>query len=130
MVTARDVSKRFGDQVALRGFDLRVPEGSVCGLLVRDPQAVVAVQILVWPFAFLSSAFAAPSTMPGWVGTVAELNPISSTATAARELFANPVFAGDSWVAQHAILLAVLWPLALTAVFAPLAARRYRHLGD
>jgi ABC-type multidrug transport system permease subunit len=103
--------------------------GIFLGLAARDPQAVVAVQVLVWPIGFLSSVFVAPSTMPGWLGTIAEWNPISSTATAVRELFGNPGFAGGSWVADHALLMAVAWPVALTLVFAPLAARRYRGLG-
>lgn len=104
--------------------------GIYLGLAAKDPQAVVAVQILVWPVGFLSSVFVAPSTMPGWLGAIAEWNPISSTATAVRELFGNPGFAGGSWIADHALLMAVLWPLVLTAVFAPLAALRYRRLGD
>jgi ABC transporter DrrB family efflux protein len=104
--------------------------GIYLGLVAKDAQAVVAVQILVWPVGFLSSVFVAPSTMPGWLGTIAEWNPISSTATAVRELFGNPGFAGSSWVAEHALLMAIVWPLVLTALFAPLAALRYRRLGD
>jgi ABC-2 type transport system permease protein len=104
--------------------------GIYLGLVARDPQAVVAVQILVWPVGFLSSVFVAPSTMPSWLGATAEWNPISSTATAARELFGNPGFGGSSWIAEHAVLMAIIWPLVITAVFAPLAAQRYRRLGD
>jgi len=44
-------------------------------------------------------------------------------------LFGNPGVGGDSWPADHALLLAVAWPLLLIAVFAPLAIRRYRRLG-
>jgi ABC-type multidrug transport system permease subunit len=98
------------------------------GLVARDPSAVVAVQILVWPLAFASNAFVDPATMPGWLGAVAEWNPLSATVGAARELFGNPGWDGDSWAAQHSVLLAVLWPVLLVAVFGPLAARRYRRL--
>lgn len=104
--------------------------GIYLGLLARDPQAVVAVQVLVWPVGFLSSAFADPSTMPGWLGSIAAFNPLSATATAARDLFANPQFDGGGWAAENAIVLAVAWPIVLTAVFAPLAVRRYQRLGD
>jgi ABC-2 type transport system permease protein len=104
--------------------------GIYLGLAVKDPQAVVAVQILVWPLGFLSSVFVAPSTMPDWLGTIAEWNPVSSTATAIRELFGNPGLSESSWIAGHAPLMAIVWPLVLTALFAPLAARRYRRLGD
>ena len=41
--------------------------------------------------------------MPGWLGTIAEWNPLSATVAATRELFGNPGWGGDSWVAQHAL---------------------------
>ncbi|WP_409332623.1 ABC transporter permease [Trujillonella humicola] len=102
--------------------------GVYLGLLVRDPASVVAVQILVWPFAFLSNAFVATSTMPGWLATVAEWNPLAATVTAVRELFGGPVGAGGGWATEHAAVLAVAWPVLLTAVFAPLAVRRWQAL--
>ncbi|GAA2168393.1 ABC transporter permease [Actinomadura napierensis] len=102
------------------------------GLVARGPESVTMIQMLVWPVGFLSSALAAPSTMPGWLGAVAEWNPMSATVTACRDLFGDPSLAalsGDSWAARHSVLLAVAWPLAITAVFFPLAVRRYRALG-
>ena len=102
--------------------------GIYLGLLLKTPEAAVAVQILVWPVGFLSSAYAAPETMPGWLGTIAEWNPMSATVSAARELFGNPGWGGESWMAQHAILMAVVWPLVLTAVCFPLSVARYRRL--
>ena len=102
--------------------------GVYVGLLLTGPEGLVAVQILVWPVGFLSSAFVAPSTMPAWLGALAEWNPLSATASATRELFGNPGWGGDSWPAQHALLLAVVWPLLLLAVFFPLSVHRYRRL--
>ena len=102
--------------------------GIYLGLVIRNPEAVNIVQILVWPVGFLANTFVAPDTMPGWLGTIAEWNPLSSTVAAARELFGNPGWGGDSWVAQHAILMAVVWPVVLTAIFFPLSVRRYRRL--
>jgi ABC transporter DrrB family efflux protein len=102
--------------------------GVYLGLVAKNPQAVAAVQVLVWPLGFLSNAFVAPSTMPGWLGTVSEWNPMSATVSAARELFGNPGWGGESWVAQHSILMAVVWPLVLLAIFAPLSVRRYHRL--
>jgi ABC-2 type transport system permease protein len=66
--------------------------------------------------------------MPGWLGTIAEWNPVSATATAARELFGNPGWGGGSWVVDHSVLMAVVWPLVLTAIFFPLAVARWRGL--
>jgi ABC-2 type transport system permease protein len=102
--------------------------GIYLGLLFENPESVVAVQILVWPLGFLSSAFVSPATMPGWLGAVAEWNPLSATASATRELFGNPGWGGDSWVAQHSVLMAVVWPLLLFAIFFPLSVWRFQRL--
>ena len=79
---------------------------------------------------FLSSAFIPPGTMPGWLGAIAEWNPLSSTVTAVRELFGNPGVGADSWITQHAVLMAVVWPVVLLAIFFPLAVRRYWRLSS
>ena len=100
--------------------------GIYLGLVAGRPESVAAVQILVWPLGFLSNAFTDPASMPGWLGAIAEWNPLSATAAAVRELFGNPGWGGDSWAATHAVELAVAWPVVLTAVFFPLAVARYR----
>lgn len=102
--------------------------GIYLGLVLRSPEAVVVLQILVWPLGFLSNVFVSPATMPGWLGAIAEWNPLSATAAATRQLFGNPGWAGDSWAATHATELALAWPLLLVAVFLPLAVRQYRRL--
>ncbi|RZS31249.1 ABC-type multidrug transport system permease subunit [Herbihabitans rhizosphaerae] len=102
--------------------------GIYLGLMLPNPESVAAVQILVWPLGFLTSVYAPPETMPNWLGTIAEWNPLSSTVSAVRELFGNPGIGGDSWIAQHSILMAVLWPVLITVVFFPLAVRRYQRL--
>ncbi|MFE5159286.1 ABC transporter permease [Streptomyces sp. NPDC056697] len=102
--------------------------GIFLGMAAGRPEMVQAVQILVWPLGFLSNVFASPETMPGWLGALAVWNPMSATATAIRDLFGGPGGGGEGWAADHAQLLAVCWPLALIAVFAPLAVRRYGRL--
>ncbi|MCC5575352.1 ABC transporter permease [Microtetraspora sp. AC03309] len=101
--------------------------GIYLGLLARGPESLAAVQILVWPVGFLSNAFVPTATMPAWLGTLAEWNPLSSTVTAVRALFGNPG-TGDSWIAQHALPMAVAWPALLIAIFFPLSVRCYRRL--
>jgi ABC-2 type transport system permease protein len=101
------------------------------GLLAPGPESVVAVQILVWPVLFLSNAFVDVSTMPGWLATLVEWNPLTATAAAVRDLLGNP--GGDpaataSWMGEHALLMAVVWPCVLVAIFLPLATRRFRAL--
>ncbi|WP_432252572.1 ABC transporter permease [Streptomyces sp. HNM1019] len=102
--------------------------GIFLGMAAGRPEMVQAVQILVWPVGFLSNVFASPGTMPDWLGAIAVWNPMSATATAIRELFGSPGGGGGSWAADHAQLLAVCWPLALTAVFLPVAVGRYGRL--
>lgn len=117
----------FGLLVLLR-FAL-VWLGIYLGLVAGGPESLIAMQILVWPLGFLSNVFISPDTMPGWLGAVAHWNPLSATVAATRELFGNPTWASDSaWAAQHAIPLAVAWPLVLVAVFLPMSVRRYRRL--
>ncbi|MGH3682302.1 MAG: ABC transporter permease [Natronosporangium sp.] len=103
--------------------------GIYLGLVVRNPDTVA---VIVFPAAFpltaISNVFVAPDLMPGWLGTVSEWNPLSATVAASRELFGNPGIGGDSWAAQHPLLLAFGWPLLLVSVFAPLAVRRYQRL--
>lgn len=102
--------------------------GIYLGLLLKTPESAVAVQILVWPVGFLSSAFVSPDTMPGWLGTIATWNPLSATATAIRDLFGNPDWNTHGWAAEHAILIALIWPAVLTVTFLPLALASYRRL--
>ncbi|MBN6033812.1 ABC transporter permease [Amycolatopsis sp. 195334CR] len=89
-------------------------------LLVRQQEALIGVsQFLALPLAFLSSVMMAPSLLPGWVGTVAEYNPVDWAAVAGREaLTADPDWAR---VLGHGGLL-----LALAAVMSWLATRAFR----
>jgi ABC-2 type transport system permease protein len=96
--------------------------GIFLALVAGKPEFVQAVQILVWPVGFLSNAFATPDSMPGWLGTVVQWNPLSQTATAVRDLFGGPGGEpGHLWAA-------VVWPLVLLAVFFSSAVRRFARL--
>ncbi|MGY4908486.1 ABC transporter permease [Micromonospora aurantiaca (nom. illeg.)] len=104
--------------------------GILFGLLVPNPDTVAVVVFpLAFPLTALSNVFVAPELMPDWLGAIAAWNPLSATVAAARDLFGNPGLSGDSWPARHALELAIAWPLALIAVAAPAAVRRYRRLG-
>ncbi len=102
--------------------------GIFFGLCAKGPESVTSVQILVWPVSFLSNAFVDPSTMPSWLGVIAQWNPLSATTSAIRQLFLNPGWQAGSWSAEHAILLAMVWPVLLVAIFLPLSVRVYRRL--
>ncbi|SCF09454.1 ABC transporter efflux protein, DrrB family [Micromonospora viridifaciens] len=103
--------------------------GILLGLAVPNPDTVsVIVFPLAFPLTALSNVFVAPDLMPDWLGAISAWNPLSATVAAARELFGNPGIGGESWAAQHALLLAVGWPALLIALVAPLAVRRYQRL--
>jgi ABC-2 type transport system permease protein len=102
--------------------------GVLLGLMVPNEEMAGNLFALAFPFAMISSAFVAPSLMPGWLGTIAAWNPVSATVTASRELFGNPVASGGTWIEQHAMLMAIVWPLVLTAIFLPLAIHRFQRL--
>lgn len=102
--------------------------GVFFGLRAKGPESVTSVQILVWPISFLSNAFVDPSTMPFWLGAIAQWNPLTSTTSAIRQLFLNPGWQAGSWSAEQAVLLAIVWPAVLTAIFLPLSVRAYRRL--
>ena len=94
----------------------------------HQPEVVTAVRTVEFPIGFLGNPFVAVSTMPAWLGAIALWNPLSSTATAARQLFGDPIGADSSWITSHAVIMAVVWPLLLIAVFLPLSVHRYQRL--
>ncbi|MGB3443771.1 MAG: ABC transporter permease [Actinophytocola sp.] len=96
--------------------------------LILPMEAVAAGYVPLLPLTMMANTFVSPTQMPDWLGTIAEWNPISSTVAAARQLFGNPGVVGDSWAAQHSLLLAFVWPVLIMLIFAPLAIRRYRNL--
>lgn len=98
------------------------------GLLVPNQEAAGNLFAIAFPFGTISSVFTPPSLMPDWLGAIAKWNPVSATANEIRELYGNPVPTGSSWIEGHASLMAVVWPLVITAVFLPLAVRRYQGL--
>jgi hypothetical protein len=93
-----------------------------------SPEAVTAMRTLEFPIGFLGNPFVAISTMPVWIAAIAQWNPLSSTVSAARQLFGDPTGAHPSWITDHAVLETIAWPLLLIVVFFPLSLHRYRRL--
>ena len=91
------------------------------GMALRSPQAVQGVSMLVlMPMQFGSSIFAPTDTMPGWLQTFTEVNPLSQLADASRALLN-----GECAVA-HPVMVVLIWSAVSTAIFAPLAVARFR----
>jgi ABC-2 type transport system permease protein len=91
------------------------------GLVLRAPSAVNNLSLLVlFPLTLASNIFVDPRTMPGWLQTFVDANPISHLVTATRGLMAGTATIGQvGWVLAASALL--------TVVFAPLTMHRYRN---
>ncbi|MDQ3897889.1 MAG: ABC transporter permease [Actinomycetota bacterium] len=101
------------------GFALSWVSAAI-GLAVQDVEATqMAGVIWTFPVTFTSSAFVRVDSMPGWLQAWAHVNPITVTVDAVRNLLLGRPAGAD--VAQ-----ALLWTVAILAVFVPLAVRRYR----
>jgi ABC-2 type transport system permease protein len=102
--------------------------GILLGLKARSAETANSLFGLLYPVTMVSNAFIDPQLMPGWLGAIAAWNPLSATITATRQLFGNPGAASGGWVADNAVLMAVVWPLVITAVTLPLAVRAYQRM--
>jgi ABC-2 type transport system permease protein len=90
------------------------------GLVMRSPNAVMGTSMMIlMPLTFASNIFADPATMPDFLQTWVEINPVSDLVTAVRALMAGTAtFSGVAWVLVASALI--------TAATAPLTMRLYR----
>ncbi|MEU6975773.1 MULTISPECIES: ABC transporter permease [unclassified Streptomyces] len=100
--------------------------GILLGLASRSEEAAGQLGSATFMLPLLSNAYIPTDGMPGWLRTIAEWNPISAVTTAVRELFGNASVPADAaWPVAHPVAGALLWSLALLALSAPAAVRRY-----
>jgi ABC transporter DrrB family efflux protein len=98
------------------------------GLVVRTPEAVQAASFMgAFPLAFTSSVFVPTQTMPGWLQAFAAHQPVTVTTNALRGLILGQGALPPGQTLTGQVILALIWSAAITAVFAPLAVRLYRH---
>ncbi|CCH31435.1 ABC transporter permease [Actinosynnema sp. NPDC047251] len=91
------------------------------GMLVREPGAVQGIAFLVlFPLTFGTSMIAPADTLPSWLRSWVEVNPITHVMDAARGLMIGGPVAGP-------VLWTLLWSAVFVVVFAPLAVRAYRR---
>jgi ABC-2 type transport system permease protein len=109
---------------------------ALLALSMPDPETTqTAAFPIVFPLVFASAAFVPTRTMPHWLASFAEHQPVSMTIVAVRSLFLG----GDIPAASRAFALgstdstltlvgySVAWSVALIAVFGTLSVRRYRR---
>jgi ABC-2 type transport system permease protein len=105
--------------------------GVLLGSLVATPEAVQGIAFgVLFPITFMASTFVPTESMPGVLRTIAEWNPVTALANAARLQFGNPmaeVAPGDPWSIAHPVAYALLWIVAIVAVCAPMAGRTYQR---
>lgn len=90
------------------------------GLSMKTAQAVQGMgMIVMMPLQFGSSIFAPPTTMPGWLQTFTDYNPLSNLADAARALMMGTPVGNSAW-------LTLGWTVVITAAMAPLAVSKFR----
>ncbi|MBL1103052.1 ABC transporter permease [Streptomyces sp. 5-8] len=93
-------------------------------LAVKDPAVVISIaNAVLMPLSFASNIFVQPSTMPGWLQAVVDVNPLSHVASAARHLM-NDTGGGGGDIAWALIATAVI-----TLVCGPITLRLYSKQG-
>lgn len=93
----------------------------VLGLLIRTPMTVMTIGFtFIFPLVFASNVMVRPETMPGWLEAFVVRNPVSHMTTALRGLMAGTATLWE-------VLLALLAPVVLTIVLAPVVLWLYRR---
>jgi ABC transporter DrrB family efflux protein len=98
------------------------------GLLARNTQAAQGMGMIVFPFAFISSAYVPVSSMPGWLQVFAKHQPLTYMVDSVRALTLGPH--APALLGHHAsyfVIRALIWAGAIAVVFLPLAVLRYRR---
>ncbi|TVR27290.1 MAG: ABC transporter permease [Ilumatobacter sp.] len=92
---------------------------ALIGLSVKSVEAANSAGFIwMFPLTFVSSAFVPPETMPGWLEAIANANPFTIVTNASRALYNGMPVGNDVWYS-------IGWSLALIAVFAGLATRKF-----
>jgi ABC transporter DrrB family efflux protein len=96
---------------------------AIIGLSAPNAETAQAASFPVLaPLVFVSSAFVAIDTMPGWMQPFAEYQPVSVAVDAVRSLMLGGQFHDPARVVGS-----LAWSVGIVAVFAPLAVARYRR---
>jgi ABC-2 type transport system permease protein len=90
-------------------------------LLARSPESVLVISnFVLFPLGFASNVFVDPRTMPAWLRTFVDLNPVSHLVDASRGLMQGSAAASDVlWVAVASA--------ALVVIFGPITMALYRR---
>jgi ABC-2 type transport system permease protein len=89
------------------------------GTIARTASTVQGISAaILFPLTFLSSAYVPTSTLPGWLQSFVNVNPVTYLVDAIRQLLNQGTIGND-------FLLSIFGMAAIVAIFAPLAVRAY-----
>jgi ABC-2 type transport system permease protein len=98
------------------------------GLFAGNAQAAQGMGMIVFPFAFISSAYIPVATMPGWLQVFAKHQPLTYMVDAVRSLTLGPnAQAVLGHPSSYYVTRALIWAIVILAVSLPLAIAKYRR---
>jgi ABC transporter DrrB family efflux protein len=98
------------------------------GLLARTGQAAQGMGMIVFPLAFVSSAYVTVASMPGWLQVFAKHQPLTYMVDAVRGLtLGSHAEVELGHPSSYYIARSLVWAAAIFAASAPLAVAKYRR---
>jgi ABC transporter DrrB family efflux protein len=99
------------------------------GLLVRTPEAVQSAAFIpIFPLVFASSVFIPTETMPAWLRSFADHQPLTVVTNAMRGLMLGEGALPPGQVLGEQLLVAAAWIVGIVVVASTAAVRRYRRI--
>lgn len=98
------------------------------GLFAGNAQAAQGMGMIVFPFAFVSSAYVPVSSMPGWLQVFASHQPLTYMVDSVRSLtLGSHATALLGHTTAYFVTRALIWSAAIIAVALPVAVAKYRR---
>ncbi len=98
------------------------------GLFAGNAQAAQGMGMIVFPFAFVSSAYVPVSSMPGWLQVFAKHQPLTYMVDSVRSLTLGPhAQALLGHPSSYYVTRALIWTVVIIAVSLPIAVTKYRR---
>jgi ABC transporter DrrB family efflux protein len=98
------------------------------GLFAGTSQAAQGLGMIVFPLAFISSAYVAVSSMPSWLQPIARYQPLTDMVDAARGLtLGSQAQVELGHPSSYYIVRSLIWAAAILAAAVPIAVAKYQR---
>ncbi len=98
------------------------------GLFAGNAQAAQGMGMIVFPFAFVSSAYVPVSSMPAWLQVFAKHQPLTYMVDSVRSLtLGSHAHALLGHPSSYYVTRALIWTVVIIAVSLPIAVAKYRR---